>query len=163
MKHIARIVLTIALTLAVHSLSAHAQTYPTRPITIIVPFPAGALSDATARILQPKLAEALGQPVVINNRGGGIFEHLPVAQFNPPFEKFWATPQATDFALLAEAHGAAHVYVKDWRHLRELVANPVAGVRILEIATDRKRDASFRRQLLNTAKEAAEDAVAPRS
>ena len=45
--------------------AAFSQTYPTRPITIIVPFPAGALSDATARILQPKLSEALGQSVVI--------------------------------------------------------------------------------------------------
>lgn len=91
--------------------------------------------------------------VLINNHGGGIFEHLPIAQFEPPFEKFWATPQATDFALLAEAHGSAHVYVKDWKHLRELLANPVAGIRILEIATNRKRDAAFRRQLLNSAAE----------
>jgi 2-succinyl-5-enolpyruvyl-6-hydroxy-3-cyclohexene-1-carboxylate synthase len=97
--------------------------------------------------------------VLINNRGGGIFEHLPIAQFEPPFEKFWATPQAVDFATLAEAHGAAHVYVKDWKHLRELVANPVTGVRILEIVTDRKRDAAFRRQLLNAASEQAERAV----
>ncbi|HUG13070.1 MAG TPA: 2-succinyl-5-enolpyruvyl-6-hydroxy-3-cyclohexene-1-carboxylic-acid synthase [Opitutaceae bacterium] len=96
--------------------------------------------------------------VLINNRGGGIFEHLPIAQFEPPFEKFWATPQAVDFALLAEAHGAAHVYVKDWNHLRELVGSPVPGIRILEIATDRKRDAAFRRQLLHSAAGQAERA-----
>lgn len=97
--------------------------------------------------------------VLINNRGGGIFEHLAIAQFEPPFEKFWATPQAVDFAMLAEAHGAAHVYVKDWSHLRELMTKPVAGVRILEIATDRKRDAAFRRRLLDAAADAAERAV----
>jgi 2-succinyl-5-enolpyruvyl-6-hydroxy-3-cyclohexene-1-carboxylate synthase len=94
--------------------------------------------------------------LLINNRGGGIFEHLPIAQFEPPFEKFWATPQAVDFVLLAEAHGAAHIHVKNWNHLRELVTNPVPGIRILEITTERKRDAAFRRQLLNSAAEHAE-------
>lgn len=99
--------------------------------------------------------------ILINNNGGGIFEHLPVAQFEPPFEKFWATPQATDFARLAEAHGASHVAVKDWAHLRELAGNPVPGIRILEIRTDRKRDAEFRRRLFASAKEKAEDAMPP--
>jgi 2-succinyl-5-enolpyruvyl-6-hydroxy-3-cyclohexene-1-carboxylate synthase len=97
--------------------------------------------------------------VLINNHGGGIFEHLPIAQFEPPFEKFWATPQVVDFALLAEAHGVAHFHVKDWKHLRELVAKPMAGIRILEVATDRKRDAAFRRQLLNAAAAQAECAL----
>lgn len=96
---------------------------------------------------------------LINNHGGGIFEHLPIAGFEPPFEKFWATPQAADFAKLAEAHGASHVLVKDWKHLRELAANPVPGIRVLEIRTDRKRDAEFRRRLINSAMEAAEDAL----
>jgi tripartite-type tricarboxylate transporter receptor subunit TctC len=65
--------------------TAFAQTYPTRPITIIVPFPAGALSDAAARILQPKLAEALGQSVVVENRGGagGVTGTVAVARAQP--------------------------------------------------------------------------------
>jgi tripartite-type tricarboxylate transporter receptor subunit TctC len=62
-----------------------AQGYPTRPITIIVPFPAGALSDAAARILQPKLSEALGQSIVIENRGGagGVNGTAAVARAQP--------------------------------------------------------------------------------
>jgi 2-succinyl-5-enolpyruvyl-6-hydroxy-3-cyclohexene-1-carboxylate synthase len=112
------------------------------------------LHDSNGLLHTPHFRGSLAV-VLINNRGGGIFEHLPIAQFDPPFEKFWATPQAVDFAKLAEAHGAAHIRVKDWDHLRELVANPVAGIRILEVATDRKRDATFRRQLLNAAAEAA--------
>ncbi|MCC7348504.1 MAG: tripartite tricarboxylate transporter substrate binding protein [Variibacter sp.] len=50
--------------------SAAAQTYPTRPVTIIVPFPPGGATDAIARMLQDALAKSLGQPVVLDNVGG---------------------------------------------------------------------------------------------
>jgi tripartite-type tricarboxylate transporter receptor subunit TctC len=50
--------------------TATAQTYPSRPITMIVPFPAGGGVDAMARIIADKLAVALGQQVIIENRGG---------------------------------------------------------------------------------------------
>jgi len=49
---------------------ANAQTYPSRPITIIAPFPPGGPSDALARILSGPLEAALGQPIVIENVGG---------------------------------------------------------------------------------------------
>src|SRR3989454_7194750 len=44
--------------------------YPNRPITIIVPFAPGGASDFVGRIMQPRLAELLGKPIVIENRGG---------------------------------------------------------------------------------------------
>lgn len=47
-----------------------AQTYPSRPIMMIVPFPAGGPTDVTARVLADRLAPVLGQPVVIDNRAG---------------------------------------------------------------------------------------------
>jgi tripartite-type tricarboxylate transporter receptor subunit TctC len=46
------------------------QKYPEKPIRFIVPFPPGGGNDILARALQPRLAELLGQPVVIDNRGG---------------------------------------------------------------------------------------------
>lgn len=51
------------------SLSAQAQ-YPDRAVTVIVPFPPGGASDMTARLLTKKLAERVGQSVVVDNRGG---------------------------------------------------------------------------------------------
>src|SRR5262245_649220 len=49
---------------------AQVQTYPTRPIRFIVPFPAGGVADVTARLIGQRLGEALGQTIVIENRTG---------------------------------------------------------------------------------------------
>jgi tripartite-type tricarboxylate transporter receptor subunit TctC len=50
--------------------AASAQEWPTKPVRFIVPYPPGGGTDVISRIVQPRLAEALGQPVVIENRGG---------------------------------------------------------------------------------------------
>ena len=50
--------------------SAGAQSYPSRPVTLIVPFPPGGGVDAVARIVAEKLSSGLGQQVIIDNRGG---------------------------------------------------------------------------------------------
>jgi tripartite-type tricarboxylate transporter receptor subunit TctC len=47
-----------------------AQTYPARPIRLIVPYPPGGAADNTARILWPRIGEVFGQQIVIDNRGG---------------------------------------------------------------------------------------------
>ena len=49
---------------------AHAQTYPSRPITIVVPAPAGEPGDTLARLLAEPMRASLGQPVIIENVGG---------------------------------------------------------------------------------------------
>ena len=51
-------------------MNAHAQSYPNKPIRLIVPFPAGGAADIVARIITHALSEALGQPLIIDNRGG---------------------------------------------------------------------------------------------
>ena len=49
---------------------ACAQTYPTKPVTLMVPYPAGGLSDVLARKVNVALAAELKQPVIIENLGG---------------------------------------------------------------------------------------------
>jgi tripartite-type tricarboxylate transporter receptor subunit TctC len=62
--------LACALTAAALSTSAPAQTYPVKPIRLVNGFPAGGGTDILARLLAPKLVEALGQQVIIENRTG---------------------------------------------------------------------------------------------
>ena len=55
---------------ALGSATAPAQTWPDKPIRLVVSFAPGGVHDTLARVLQPRLTEALGQPIVIENRGG---------------------------------------------------------------------------------------------
>src|SRR5215212_4209528 len=65
------------------ALAARAAEYPTRPIRIVVPFTAGSASDLLARMIGPKLADAWGQQVVIDNRpsAGGTVAGQIVATY----------------------------------------------------------------------------------
>jgi len=56
---------------ALVSASAFAQGWPSKPIRVIVNVAPGGTADVTARLLAPRLGEALGQPLVVDNRGGG--------------------------------------------------------------------------------------------
>src|SRR5882757_5307031 len=50
---------------------AVAQTYPARPVKLIIPFPPGGSNDVVGRVVAMQLSERLGQSVVVENRGGG--------------------------------------------------------------------------------------------
>jgi tripartite-type tricarboxylate transporter receptor subunit TctC len=55
----------------VPAIAAAQAAWPSKPIRIIVPYPAGGTSDNVARLIAPMLQDKLGQPVVVDNRGGG--------------------------------------------------------------------------------------------
>src|SRR5258708_5989153 len=93
------IALALAL-LAAGTLAAQAQSYPTRIVTIVVPYPAGGPTDTIARILAERLQGALGQSVIIENIGGprGSIRAGRVA------------PSAPDGYTLSIGHTQTHVF-----------------------------------------------------
>lgn len=64
------IIIGIGIALAFPAPESIAQNYPVRPIRVVVPYPPGGAADNVARVIAPKLAEALGQQIIIDNRGG---------------------------------------------------------------------------------------------
>src|ERR1700752_3019520 len=71
MRTATRIALGAALALAGFSIQAVvAQEYPTRPITVIIPFAGGSASDVVSRIMLDKMSKSMGQPIIIENRPG---------------------------------------------------------------------------------------------
>jgi len=119
------------------------------------------LHDTNGLLSAAKLKGSL-TVVVINNAGGGIFGHLPIAAFNPPFEEYWATPQRVDFGRLCAAYDVPHESVATAAELAArlgaLVGAP--GLRVLEVRTDRARDVEARRDLFARAARAAGEACA---
>ena len=75
----------IALLLVAVATLSHAQPYPSKPITLIVPNPPGGFVDASARILSDSLAKVTAQTIVVDNRGGGSgnVAYQAVARANP--------------------------------------------------------------------------------
>jgi len=65
-----RFLQAMAIGLALNAGSAMAQAWPGKPVTLVVPFPAGGTTDALARALGEKLSQRLGQAVIVENRGG---------------------------------------------------------------------------------------------
>jgi 2-succinyl-5-enolpyruvyl-6-hydroxy-3-cyclohexene-1-carboxylate synthase len=106
------------------------------------------LHDTNGFLLRNKFVGHL-TIVVINNNGGGIFEMLPVAQFEPPFEEFFAAPQDIDFAQLCCTYNVEYKLIDSWERLARL-SNPLPerGIRVLEVRTSRKVDSRWRRENL---------------
>ncbi|MEM8545725.1 MAG: 2-succinyl-5-enolpyruvyl-6-hydroxy-3-cyclohexene-1-carboxylic-acid synthase, partial [Cyanobacteria bacterium P01_H01_bin.119] len=107
------------------------------------------LHDTNGFLMRPKFQGHL-TILLVNNSGGGIFEMLPVSQFEPPFEDFFAMPQAIAFADLCQTYGVDYALIKNWDQLIAwLNPLPLTGIRLLELQTNRKTDARWRQDTLN--------------
>ena len=108
------------------------------------------LHDSNGLLIRPKFRGHL-TVLLINNRGGGIFNHLPIAKFEPPFEDFFATPQEVDYKALVESTGVEYVKLDRMAELEELLSPmPEEGIRVIEIETNRHRDSEYRKQLFRS-------------
>jgi 2-succinyl-5-enolpyruvyl-6-hydroxy-3-cyclohexene-1-carboxylate synthase len=106
------------------------------------------LHDTNGFLLRNKFVGHL-TILLINNNGGGIFEMLPIAKFEPPFEDFFATPQDVDFSQLCTTYGVEHQLITSWPNLKYLLNSlPNRGIRVLELRTNRKADARWRQDNL---------------
>src|SRR5262245_8459670 len=84
--------------------SAHAQTYPDRPVRLIVPFAAGGLNDVAARLVAPHLERSLGQPFIVDNRpaASGIVGTDATAKATPDGHTLLMV--ASSFAAIPATH-----------------------------------------------------------
>ncbi len=106
------------------------------------------LHDTNGGLIQPKFKGHL-TIILINNQGGGIFEMLPISNFEPPFEEFFATPQAINFAQWCGTYGIEYEQIHAWKQLQQkLNPLPSSGIRLLEIQTNRKADTQWRKDCL---------------
>jgi tripartite-type tricarboxylate transporter receptor subunit TctC len=128
----------------------HAQTFPSRPIRLIVPLSPGGFADTPARMLGPRLAEQLGKPVVIENKpgAGGTIGADYVAK---------SAPDGHTLVVTGSTHLiTAHVYknvpydaLKDFTHITMLASGPyvlVVNPRKLPVGSVRELIAAAKQQ-----------------
>jgi tripartite-type tricarboxylate transporter receptor subunit TctC len=133
-----RSIIAAALALAAATglpLPAAAQNFPTRPITLIVPWAAGGGTDATARIIGSLLEKDLGQPVTVVNRtgGSGVVGHAAIAA---------AQPDGYTIGLATVEIGMMH-----WQGLTELTGasyTPIGLVNLDPAGVQVRADSSYK-------------------
>lgn len=127
----------IALTLALLALAAGlgpqqaaAADYPSKPISIVVPFSAGSATDKLARLIGEGLSQRLGQPAVVENKAGasGFLASTHVARAAPDGYTILVTANTTQAGNPALFHKLPYDPVKDFAPLSKLGTTPLAMV-----------------------------------
>jgi tripartite-type tricarboxylate transporter receptor subunit TctC len=109
------------------SAAALAQSFPGKPVTLLVPYPAGGLSDVVARRVNVPLGKALGQPVIIENLGGASGGIAAQKALNAPsdgYVLFQGSPNELIFAPLALS--AIKYKSEDFRQIHRIAMAPMA-------------------------------------
>jgi tripartite-type tricarboxylate transporter receptor subunit TctC len=106
--------LTLVLS-AVLSIAAHAQPFPSKPLRVIVPFPAGGTTDIVARLVGQRMSETMGQAIVVENRGGagGTIGAAEVAKAAPDGYTLLMHNVTFPLASVAAAYGNRATYNVD--------------------------------------------------
>ncbi len=106
--------------------SAQAQTYPLRPVTLVVPYPPGGTSDLIARILSEPMKASLGQPIIIENVGGagGTIGVGRVARAAPDGYTLGIGNVST-YVLNGAAYTLSYDLLKDFEPVALLTSNPL--------------------------------------
>jgi tripartite-type tricarboxylate transporter receptor subunit TctC len=119
---------------------AFGQSWPAKPVRIIVPFPAGGTTDLVARMVQPKFQEFLGAQTVVENKGGagGSIGAAEAAR---------ASPDGYTFLMVFDTHATNHFIYKDaldpfksLEHLMLMVTSPSTLVAVPNFAPGNLKD-----------------------
>ena len=123
-KMLPGLIATIAL-----SGAAFAQSYPVKPLTLMVPCPAGGVSDVVARKVNVALAKSLGQPVIIENLGGAGGAIAAQKVLNAPADGYMIFQGSPNELILAPLANAAVRYrTEDFRQVQRVATSPMAVV-----------------------------------
>src|SRR5437868_13286577 len=122
--------LLAALVAAIAAVPAFAQSYPSRPITVVVPFPAGGPSDVVARIVSEQMGKVLGQTMVIENVGGagGSIGSARIATAAPDGYTLLAASMGSHVAAPILVPGAKYDPLRDFEPIGITAHAPVVIV-----------------------------------
>jgi tripartite-type tricarboxylate transporter receptor subunit TctC len=117
---------TAMVLLAALTTRATAQTYPSRPVTIITPFAAGSVTDATARAIAAHLQETLGQTFIVENRAGagGMPAAMAVAKAAPDGHTLLITTNSTHSAAPGLFRTVPYDPIKDFTPVARIGSFP---------------------------------------
>jgi tripartite-type tricarboxylate transporter receptor subunit TctC len=104
----------LALVFIFFSINSNAQTWPSRPIRYIVPFPPGAFNDTLGRVISTELSKTLGQPMVVENRPGGNSIIGTEAAAKSPPDGYTLFGAALPFSVIQSLYKTSFDVTKDF-------------------------------------------------
>jgi len=107
--------------------AACAQAFPNKPVTLLVPYPAGGLSDVIARTVNAPLGKALGQPVIVENLGGASGGIAAQKVLNAPSDGYMLFQGSPNELILAPlALSSVKYKSEDFRQIHRIALAPMA-------------------------------------
>jgi tripartite-type tricarboxylate transporter receptor subunit TctC len=111
---------------SLHSLTAVAQAFPTKPLRFVVPFPAGSATDSVGRILAQAMSESLGQSITVENKAGaqGTIGAKDVKDAAPDGHTILVTTSTTQAAVTSLLKTVPYDPVKDFTPIGKIGNTP---------------------------------------